>query len=134
MRTFIAIAVTYLVFLFLLWVAYVTQAHAHDVYNQLRSATGQLCCGGDPVTGDCEGIVSPHENVDGSATFFSKRYGASVLVAKDKITWLPVPGGEDYEAHWCGVPRAKVPLAPVNDDNPDPGFWTYCAFWAPGGV
>ena len=111
----------------------VNQASAHDVYRELRSPTGQLCCGGDPVTGDCE-AVNYQVNPDGSATFQSRRYGASVLIGASKITWLPVPGGEAFEAHWCGVPRTKVQLAPFTDENPDPTFWTYCAFIAPGGV
>jgi hypothetical protein len=110
-------------------------AAAHDVYTQLRSTTGQLCCGGDPVTGDCEAIGTRYKiEPDGDAIFMSSRYHAQVRIAKDKITWLPVPGGEDSEAHWCGVPRTKVYLAPVNAENPDLAFWTYCAFIAPGGV
>jgi hypothetical protein len=114
-----------------------SRVHAHDIYSTLRdgpTGTGQLCCGGDEKTGDCE-AVRYEINVDGSAIFTSRRYGgASVLIAHDKITWLPVPGGEANEAHWCGVPRTKVFLAPVNNENPDPTFWTYCAFIAPGGV
>lgn len=108
---------------------------AHDVYTQLRSTSGQLCCGGDPVTGDCEAIGSRYTiEPGGDAVFVSSRYQARVKIGRDKITWLPVPGGEDSEAHWCGVPRTKVNLAPVTDENPDPSFWTYCAFIAPGGV
>jgi hypothetical protein len=108
---------------------------AHDVYTQLRSTTGQLCCGGDPVNGDCEAIGSRYRiEPGGDAIFESGRYHAQVRIARDKITWLPVPGGEDSEAHWCGVPRSKVYLAPVNQDNPDASFWTYCAFISPGGV
>jgi hypothetical protein len=108
---------------------------AHDVYTQLRSTTGQLCCGGDPKTGDCEAIGTNYRiEPDGTAVFSSARYGATVRIGKDKITWLPVPGGEYSEAHWCGVPRTKVFLAPVTDENPDKAYWTYCAFIAPGGV
>lgn len=108
---------------------------AHDVYTQLRSTSGQLCCGGDPVTGDCEAIGSRYRiEPDGDAIFESGRYHAQVRISRDKITWLPVPGGEESEAHWCGVPRSKVYLAPVNQENPDSSFWTYCAFIAPGGV
>lgn len=108
---------------------------AHDVYTQLRSTTGQLCCGGDPVTGDCEAIGTNYKiEPDGDAIFESSRYHAQVRIARDKITWLPVPGGEESEAHWCGVPRSKVYLAPVNQENPDTSYWTYCAFIAPGGV
>lgn len=110
-------------------------APAHDVYTQLRSTSGQLCCGGDPNTGDCEAIGTRYTiGPGGDAVFVSSRYHARVQIGRDKITWLPVPGGEDSEAHWCGVPRTKVSLAPVTDENPDPAFWTYCAFIAPGGV
>jgi hypothetical protein len=113
----------------------VQSSAAHDVYTQLRSTSGQLCCGGDPVTGDCEAIgLNYRIEPDGTAVFSSARYGATVRIGRDKITWLPVPGGEESEAHWCGVPRYKVFLAPVNDENPDNAYWTYCAFIAPGGV
>lgn len=111
-------------------------ANAHDIYTHLREGgvpTGQLCCGGDPNTGDCE-AVRYQMNPDGSATFFSRRYGVSVLIGADKITWMAVPGGEHSEAHWCGKSRQIVSGAPIDDRNPDPAYWTYCAFIAPGGV
>lgn len=130
-------------FVWLVWLLIVTllgfvqDANAHDIYNNLRqdgTTTGRLCCGGDPVTGDCE-AVRYQMNPDGTATFLSERYGkVSVLIGADKITWMSVPGGEHSEAHWCGVPRTKVQLAPIDAENPDPNFWTYCAFIAPGGV
>ena len=108
---------------------------AHDVYTRLRSTSGQLCCGGDPLTGDCEAIGTRYTlEPSGDAVFMSSRYQARVRIGRDKITWLPVPGGEDSEAHWCGVPRTQVSLAPVTHENPDPAFWTYCAFITPGGV
>jgi hypothetical protein len=116
--------IIFLVVIIILGLGAITKAWAHDVYTQLRSPAGQLCCGGDPVTGDCEGIVNPVQREDGSALFYSKRYSHTVQIAAQKIVWMPVPGGEDYEAHWCGVPRYKVYLAPINADNPDQDFWT----------
>lgn len=115
------------------------KAHAHDIYTDLHyggAATGRLCCGGndcEPVayrilpTGDA--IFSPRKNVQGE-----------VLVPKDKITWMAVPGGESSEAHWCGRKRLSGSAwGSVNDgkpdnEQPDPTFWTYCAFIAPGRV
>jgi hypothetical protein len=116
----------------------VVPAHPHDVYFNLRNdltPTGRLCCGGDPVTGDCE-AVSYEMQPNGDAVFTSRRYGRKVLVGKDHITWAAVPGGEAFEAHWCGKPRDKLMYSPgeVNADQPDTETWTYCAFIAPGGV
>jgi hypothetical protein len=107
----------------------------HDIYTQLRSPNGQLCCGGDPVTGDCEAVKEQDYKVllNGDVIIHSKRHNAMIRVGSDKITWLPVPG-QDEPAAWCGVPRYKVYLAPFNDANPDKAFWTYCMFIAPGGV
>lgn len=111
------------------------EAGGHDVYTQLRNHVGQLCCGGDPDTGDCEPLEADQFKVlaNGDVLVQSRRYNASLLVSSIKVTWLPVAGSA-APAHWCGVPRTKVYLAPVNAENPDPGFWTYCAFIAPGGV
>lgn len=115
-----------------------TPAKAHDIYNRLYEKgepNGRLCCGGDPVTGDCEGIANYEVLPNGDALFVTQRYGGkTVRIGKEKIGWMMIPGGEAFEAHWCGVPRTKVYLAPVQDDNPDTEFWTYCAFIAPGGV
>ena len=115
-------------------------AHAHDGYQSLRSNNGQLCCGGDPVTGDCEPLDDQDVQIfaDGSASFYSHRYKARVQIGREKIVWLPTgvldEKGQEHPIHWCGVPRSKVYLAPVNDENPDKAFWTYCAFITPGGV
>lgn len=112
-------------------------AYAHDIYNRLYEKgepNGHLCCGGDPRTGDCEGIADYEVLPNGDAIFQSRRYGKSVHIGKDKIGWMAIAGGEAYEAHWCGVPRTKVYLAPIQPDNPDQEYWTYCAFIAPGGV
>lgn len=115
----------------------VTPVKAHDIYTTLRQGLvpeGQLCCGGDPETGDCEAISEYRVFEDGAAVFVSRRYGKTVLIGKDKITWQAVPGGTYSEAHWCGKPRTIVSGAPITPENPDPELWTYCAFIAPGGV
>jgi len=117
-------------------------ALAHDIYSTLPQRdkngepTGTLCCGGT----DCE-AVSYEINPDGSAYFMpTKNVQGRVLVPRDKITWMAVPGGEYSEAHWCGRKR-HVGSAWGSSDDPAPGgdqpdetFWTYCAFIAPGGV
>lgn len=117
-------------------------AHAHDIYTGLRTGQGTPCCGGDPVTGDCEALDEGQFTVraDGSLLVRSHRYAATVQVAAEKVTWLPLPPGLDgkvHPAHWCGVPRAALQArypVPVVPYNPDPAFWTYCAFVAPGGA
>lgn len=104
----------------------------HDIYMHLHEKMDpakMLCCGGDEKTGDCEAVtyqILP----DGDAIFTSKRYSAQVRVAKDKIGWFSVPGGEWSEAHWCGKP-GNPKLDPLQID---PGYVTYCAFIAAGGV
>jgi hypothetical protein len=111
----------------------VGKAKAHDIYGGVRSPTGQLCCGGDPKTGDCE-AVNYRMSADGSAWFVSNRYKAVVHVGASTIVWEPIPGSPE-EAHWCGVPRSRVhPNAPLDESNPDKEYWTYCAFIAPGGT
>jgi hypothetical protein len=120
-------------------IAYITGAQSHDIYSGLRDTsvrgTGQLCCGGDPVNGDCEAIGENYVLLEnGNYRFRSARYEVEVEVAYDKIVWASVPGGEVFSAHWCGVPRSKVYLAPVTKENPDPNYWTYCAFIDGGGA
>ena len=65
----------------------------------------------------------------------SRRYGAEVLVARDRIVWSPVPGSA-APAHWCGIPRARGvrgrQASPVEPGNPDPSYLTICAFIDPG--
>jgi hypothetical protein len=116
----------------LILIVVATPAAAHDVYTHLMSPSGRLCCGGDPVTGDCES-VSYRMRPTGDVEVQSRRYNASVLVARQKITWSAVPGSPD-EAHWCGKPRsAFLHDMPAETDDPDPNFHTFCAFIAPGG-
>ena len=111
-----------------------TIARGHDIYNNVRDPKGTLCCGGDPVTGDCEGLVDEFIKVqpDGSAVVFSKRYGAWIKIARDMITWMTIPGDNGvHQGHYCGKPRQ--PSVPT-EDQPDPAYYTYCTFLSPGGV
>lgn len=103
-------------------------AHAHDIYTPLKSPTGQLCCGGD----DCEAIDDYEVHIDGSVTIHSRRHGASVLVDAGKVTWLPVPGGEQHPVHWCGKPRGIYAFD--TPEQPDPAYWTHCLYVSPGGA
>ena len=109
-------------------------AVGHDIYNGVRDPRGVLCCGGDPITGDCEGLADEFIKVqsDGSAVLFSKRYGAWIKVSRDIITWMTIPGDNGVNAgHYCGKPRAPtVPTA----DQPDPSFNTFCVFITPYGT
>lgn len=130
---------------------FTSPAYPHDVYKGLqkdgsRDPNGSYspCCGGDPVTGDCEALDEHQYQVlnNGDVVFSSKRYSAKVTVPRDKVVWLPV---DDKPAHWCGKPRANmstgyspgssgVSTMSPTAEQPDPVYWTYCAFVAPGGV
>jgi len=111
-----------------------TGALAHDVYKGIYGVKGNLCCGGDPQTGDCEALAFDqiHEN-GGVIVVDSKRYGHPVLVPQDRIVWGGIPGEVPGTAgHWCGIPRAQP--ATTTPEQPDPNYLTFCAFIAPGGV
>ena len=118
------------------------QSIAHDIYSDLREDgsndsgdTGQLCCTGDPKTGDCEAVSEVKVNSDGSAVLFSNRYGRNVLVAPRKVTWITIKGGEESPAHLCGVLRFSMSSQrPTNTLQIDPDVFVYCAFIKPGGV
>ena len=118
--------------------AAVTKAVAHDIYNGVRDHRGTLCCGGDPVTGDCERLESEQIVMrrDGSARIFSKRYKAWIVVGADIILPAAVPGDAGAAGHYCGVPReaaGRLTDAPTAD-QPDAKFITRCTFVAPGGA
>ena len=90
---------------------------AHDIYTNLYSGgapgVGQWCCSGDAVTGDCEAVGSNYKiEPNGDAVIVSRRYSRSVRIGREKITWLPVSGGESSEAHWCGKPHPGNERAP----------------------
>ncbi len=118
------------------------QSTAHDIYSELREDgsndsgdTGQLCCTGDPKTGDCEAVSDVKVNPDGSATLFSNRYGRNVIIASGKVTWTTIKGGEESPAHLCGVLRFSMSSQrPINPLQIDPDVFVYCAFIKPGGV
>jgi hypothetical protein len=116
-------------------------ASAHDIYSNLYSGgapgVGQWCCNGDAVTGDCEAVGTSYRiEPNGDAIITSRRYKRDVRVGREKITWLPVAGGEASEAHWCGKPRAAMWHAPQEPapEQPDDAIWTFCTFITPGGV
>jgi hypothetical protein len=106
-------------------------AKAHDIYHGLREGhrpTGPLCCGGDPITGDCESF-KPDEFAQtrrGDLIFMSRRYGVMVRVPAERVVDLPVPNTEGFTAHWCGKP--------LGDKNDPMTEWrTFCAFVDGGG-
>jgi hypothetical protein len=114
-------------------------ARAHDVYRDFYSGgapgLGRWCCSGnlEGTSGDC----SPAEYKvlrDGTAVMWPKMYpGKAIMVPAHRILWMSVPGGEMFEAHYCGKP--KVPGVTYNlEDDPDPEFTTICAAIRPGGV
>jgi hypothetical protein len=119
----------------------------HDIYKELyengryrnEGGVGLQCCGGDPYDGDCEPVGSNYAILpNGDAVFASRRYSANVLVARDKIMWMSIRGGEFSEAHWCGRLRVELVspergIDPPTELNPDPRFYTYCATIAPHG-
>jgi DNA-binding response OmpR family regulator len=71
---------------------------------------------------------------DGTAIFWPKMYpGKAIMVPAHRILWMSVPGGEMFEAHYCGKP--KVPGVTYDlEEDPDPEFTTICAAIRPGGV
>lgn len=116
----------------------------HDIYMDLNTdgsyrqygTIGSPCCGGNPVYGDCEPIGSNYRLLPtGDAVFLIHRYGkAEVLIAKDRILWMTLKGGEFSPAHWCGRPRETTDpnVEPVEPLNPDPRFVTWCAIISSG--
>lgn len=127
-----------------------TEAYPHDIYSNVyefnapKDGPRKLCCGGDPVNGDCEGLTyEDMQEVEGGIRIVSKRYKAVIFVPRHRIQWdIPRDGysGEaadktnSFPLHWCGKPRTAAPGWPVGPDNPDPNYVTFCAFLAPGGV
>jgi hypothetical protein len=114
-------------------------AFAHDVYRDFYSGgapgVGRWCCSGnlEGTSGDC----SPAEYKvlrDGTAVMWPKQWpGQAVMVPAHRILWMSVPGGEAFEAHWCGV-KKMAGIAYDLEDDPDPVFTTICAAIRPGGV
>jgi hypothetical protein len=129
-------------------------AHAHDdwmgVYERNDAATGRLCCGGsddmnDPSS-DCEHLTDSQLQYTADGVWIlSRRYHAKVFVPNVKIHWdYPrnattkevTPMSPAYPAGWCGKPRGTTWNSPSHfgPDNPDPNFYTFCAFVLPGGT
>lgn len=117
----------------------VTKAVAHDVYRDFYSGgapgVGRWCCSGnlEGTAGDC----SPAEYRvlrDGTAVMWPKQWpGQAIMVPAHRILWMSVPGGEMFEAHWCGV-KKRPGVDYDQSDDPDPVFSTICAAIRPGGV
>lgn len=104
-------------------------ASAHEFYTDLTDRNGHKCCGGD----DCEAVVDYRVGPDGAVLMRSERHHAWVLVPAGRVEWKQVPGGEDRPAHWCGRKRQGYD-GPVTAEQPDPDWWTYCAFVVPPGT
>ena len=103
-------------------------AAAHDVYHGLLNPyTGQLCCGGDPETGDCEGIPERYFMIrpTGDALLYSKRYGVWVLVPREKVMEKHVQDADGNVHHWCGKPAIT--------GNVNGEMITICLFVPPSG-
>jgi hypothetical protein len=119
--------------------AWTVSARAHDVYRDFYSGgapgVGRWCCSGnlEGTAGDC----SPAEYKvlrDGTAIFWPKQHpGKAIMVPAHRILWMSVPGGEMFEAHWCGV-KKMAGITYNLEDDPDPVFTTICAAIRPGGV
>lgn len=107
-----------------LWSLMTGRAFAHDIYQGVRSPAGQLCCGGDPVTGDCEGAWDFKVGPDGAVTFFSERYKATIVVPGEQVIPTQLADPLNRPLHWCGRP----------DPSERSGFRTICMFLSPGGA
>lgn len=125
-------------------------AYSHDIYFGLRSGfdsagqqtflrdVGNLCCGGDPVTGDCEALDDFRGLPNGNFMIHSRRYNRDVEIAASRVAWTGIPG-DNLPVHWCGKPRDQMAYgygssAPADPEQPDTSTWTYCAFIVPGGM
>ena len=115
-------------------------ARAHDIYTgERRPGLGTSCCGGDPVTGECEALSEDQIAIepDGGMTIVSRRYAAMVRVSRDQIQFKPIAGApREAMGHWCGTARASAGHVGEQPDQlqPDPRWWTFCAFLTPGDV
>ena len=117
--------------------AWLSKAYPHDIYHGVRDHRNVLCCGGDPVTGDCEALEADQivYRVGQNPRMFSRRYQAWITVSQDIVLPTAIPGDKGAAGHYCGVRRVGALLtSPTTPEQPDPMFWTYCAFVAPGGV
>lgn len=113
-------------------------AIAHEVYSDWYSGgekgVGRWCCSGnlEGTRGDCAPATYTMLR-NGDAVMVSRRYpGRPIHVARDRILWMAIPGGEAFEAHICALPRQ--PGNPPTAEDPDADFTVICAAVSPGGV
>jgi hypothetical protein len=133
----LTVAMLAVLFAAMVVVLFSEKAAAHDIYNGVRDHRNVLCCGGDPVTGDCEALEAEQivYRAGQNPRMYSKRYKAWITVSQGIVLPTSIPGDKGAAGHYCGVRRSGALLTmPVTEDQPDPLFHTYCAFLAPGGV
>lgn len=110
----------------------VAPAASHEIYTDLHSKTGTLCCGGS----DC-GATTYRER--GDAYEFLTREGHWIRIPQERIQFIPIPGdehvGQDHLAHLCyraaGVATYDATSGNVFGDG-DQSIYLYCAFIPPG--
>lgn len=117
-------------------------AWPHDIYTDepKLSPQGGTCCGGDPVGGDCEPLLAEDVALDpsGGMSIVSRRWHAVIRVGPATIQHRALAGSDPRAVgHWCGKTRtdagwSKDPPEPLM--QPDPRFWTFCAWLTPGDV
>ena len=112
---------------------------AHDIYSGVHGKTGQLCCGGDPVTGDC---APTQWALRDGRYFLRSREGHWIEIPAERIDFLPVPGDEKYDeiphlAHLC-YREARETDSALNGERLFSGegqtIFLYCAFIKPGSL
>jgi hypothetical protein len=127
----------------LAWIVLTGVAQAHDIWSRAREynkPNGFPCCGGDPMTGDCEGLTAEDiwDRPDG-VEIYSHRYGARIFIPSHRImvdvprdvnTKEPLDELTRYEAHYCGKSRFSngSQIYAVTPDDPDPNYHLFCFF------
>ena len=110
------------------------QAHSHDIYTGVHGKDNQLCCGGDPVTGDCRETTY---RMSKGHYLFMKRDGTEVDVPESMITFLPVPGEDTSKtngAHLCYRQKMDTDVLSQRSDHIIGDIFLYCAFINPGSI
>lgn len=131
------------------WVVMTGFARAHDIWSRAKEynqPNGFPCCGGDPMTGDCEGLSAEDiwDQPDGSVIIYSHRYKSRILIGASRVhtdvprdvnTKEPLDALTRYEGHFCGKPRSASfgYSEPPSEKQSDPAFWTFCFFRNAGG-
>jgi len=118
----------------------IARAHAHEIYTGLKDKQGQLCCGSD----DCE---PTHYRIEhGEAYAFLTRENHWVVIPKDRITFLPVPGDDDWSkdtdpehrAHLCYRKSEDLhgngPTDEYVSEDGQQFIHLYCAWIPPGSI